>query len=162
MDASEGERFLHKRSIDDLDTNDNDEHWLWSHVGRIKRSIDTVLGTSDVQSNLKNRLKRDIFDFWGSSPTTEAPTREAPNAETTTAFNLFNNFWGSSNDETTTTTTNAPEVEHAVGHQNEHHGNDEEDDINPEDDNANNDLEDTATWSDNTLDSKLSRFCKFQ
>lgn len=74
---SEDQRFLHKRSINDLDSDDNDEHWLWTHVDRIKRSISNVLGSDNEQA--KSRSKRGLFDWWVTeAPISETTTTEAP------------------------------------------------------------------------------------
>lgn len=81
MDGSEGLRYLHKRSVDDIDSENNDEHWLWTHVNRIKRSIDSVIGTNNEPNN---RVKRGLFDSWFDTPT-EAPKQETTTAAPTTA-----------------------------------------------------------------------------
>lgn len=75
LDASEGHRFLSKRSIDQQD---NDEHWLWTHVDRIKRSIHGIFN-EDTKTN--NRVKRDWWDSWLTSPTTEEGTTSTTTTE---------------------------------------------------------------------------------
>lgn len=73
---------LHKRSASDLENSENDEHWLWSHVSRIKRSISDLLQSEE--SSVKNsRKKRDLWDPWGffDEKTTETPTTEKSTTE---------------------------------------------------------------------------------
>lgn len=80
MDASDGQQILHKRSVDDL--NNNDEHWLWAPVNRIKRSLHNVLGTGD--NHLTKRIKRFAWPW-------EVP-EEKSETEESTPENLRNSF----------------------------------------------------------------------
>lgn len=108
MDASEGQRFLHARSANEIDR--DDEHWLWSHVGRIKRSIQSVLGNEN--EHLNKRKKRDWAWPWedeSASETTEEPTTKEPT--TASSFNLFNPF-GFNNDEKVTTQSPEEDYHH--------------------------------------------------
>lgn len=59
MDVTDGQKFHQKHNIDDLE--DNDEHWLWTHVNRIKRSIHNVLESSN--DHITKRIKRGWFDW---------------------------------------------------------------------------------------------------
>lgn len=102
MDGPEGQQLLHARSVNEIEN--NDEHWLWAHVGRIKRSIESVLG-NDSQHGSK-RMKRGFFDFFDSnSETTEAPaTTQTPNEEApTTPYSIFDPFGLFDNKEEATT-----------------------------------------------------------
>lgn len=98
LDGSEGQQLLHARSVNEIEN--NDEHWLWAHVDRIKRSIESVLGNGKEHGN--KRMKRGLFDWdWGDDSKTEAPTTQSSNTEaSTTPFNIFGLF---GNDETPTT-----------------------------------------------------------
>lgn len=167
LDASEGQTFIHKRSTDDLDgENSNDEHWLWSNVNRIKRSINTVFGHGNEQSESK-RVKRGWFDDpWfplpSSSPDGETTTTQAP-------FNLFN--WGNlNNDEKTTTKASevqqpASMMHRAQADDSRHVEEDEDEDANTEDDD--NDIDDGSGFSkieetETVYRTTLERFCKFK
>lgn len=94
MDASEGQRFLHAKSANEIES--DDEHWLWAHVGRIKRSINSVLGNDNEHPN--KRIKRGFWDFLDTSETTEEVTTSTTSKP---LFNIFDSF-GSNNDEKTT------------------------------------------------------------
>lgn len=95
MDASEGHQLLHARRANEIES--DDEHWLWTHVGRIKRSIESVLRNDN--GHLSKRIKR---GFWPWENDNESETTET----TTTAKSLFDfDLFGSNNDEKTTATT---------------------------------------------------------
>lgn len=103
MDGSEGQRFLHARSANEIEN--DDEHWLWAHVDRIKRSIESVLGSGNGHPN--KRMKRDLFDWpsWGSDDaesdtTTETPTTQAPSTAAPLE-NFFGSLFGSNEKSTT-------------------------------------------------------------
>lgn len=79
LDASEGQRLLHARNVNEIES--NDEHWLWAHVGRIKRSIGSVIGDTSKYPN--KRIKRNTGWSWPwdtieNSDTTESTTPESP------------------------------------------------------------------------------------
>lgn len=95
MDASEGQRFHDAHSANE--TESDEEHWVWSHVDRIKRSIENVLGNDNQHPN--KRVRRGFWDLFD----TPSETTEEANKSTTTKpfFNLFDSF-GSSNDKKTT------------------------------------------------------------
>lgn len=166
MDASDGQRFLNKRNVDDLD---NDDHWLWSRVDRIKRSINTVLGSENEETKSKSRVKRGWFDDW--LPKTEAPS-DSETTTTTTEFSLFN--WGNTNNDEKTTekaTTKAPEEQQpaSILHRAQ---SDDSRSLDGEDDDGNNEDDDNEIYDGSggytkieetrtVYDTKLERFCKF-
>lgn len=166
LDASEGQRFLHKRSADDVDSENNDEHWLWSHVDRIKRSINTALGNENDETKSKNRVKRGFWDWGSDLLATEAPSN-GPTTTTEAPFSLFN--WGLTNNDDKSK-TEAPEPEHPAAVMNrpqsdESHNQDDDLDEPIEDDE--NDIDDGSgyrkieeTRTDYTT--TLERYCKFQ
>lgn len=92
MDGSEGHQVSHAHNANEIEN--NDEHWLWTHVDRIKRSIESVLGSGNVHGN--KRVKRDWSWGW-SDDTTETPS---PQETTTASFSFFSLF--GNNEETTT------------------------------------------------------------
>lgn len=125
MDGSEGQRFLHARSANEIEN--NDEHWLWDQVDRIKRSIESVLGHDNEHRS--KRMKRGLFDWIGGDEseneveTTEASTTESP---TTKAFDWLDPLGWNSDEKATTV---PPREDHY--HQND--GSPEEETTNQED-----------------------------
>ncbi|XP_055304960.1 uncharacterized protein LOC129569814 [Sitodiplosis mosellana] len=159
LDASEGQRFLHKRSVDDLDNENDDEHWLWSRVDRIKRSINTVFGNEDEGTKLKSRVKRGWFDDWLQ---TEAPTGETTTTTTEAPFNLFN--WGSTNnDEKSKTEAPESEPDQPAAIMNRAQADDSRD----QDEDDDNDIEDGSGYTKSTetrtvYEVKLERFFRLK
>lgn len=107
MDASEGQRFSHVRSANEIEN--DDEHWLWSHVSRIKRSIGSVFGNDNEQSI--KRVKRGFWDLW-NEPATEA-AEDAATTTTTTESSFFNfdPFGLMTDDKSTTKSPESEEVD---------------------------------------------------
>lgn len=165
MDASEGQRLLHKRSADDLDNENNDEHWLWSRVDRIKRSIDTVFGNDNERTKSKSRVKRGWFDW--AEPVESTPDDGVTTTTLKNPFESLFDFGNANKDEKST--TKAPEVEHPAANLNhaqadESRNEDEDEDSTPEDDD--NEIYDGSGYSKvevtrTVYETKLERFCKF-
>lgn len=80
LDASEGQRFLHARSANEIES--DDEHWLWAHVGRIRRSIASVLGNGNEHPN--KRIKRDFWDLFNTAKDSNEDDQTNSNEKTTT------------------------------------------------------------------------------
>lgn len=143
MDVSEGQRFLRKRSIDDFNNDDNDEHWLWSHVNRIKRSLNDALGTENEQLESNSRVKRNWFDWIG----TDAPSNVVTTTtEPSKGIDMFN--WFGSPNEDEKSTTKAPDFEQPAL---------EDDDNEIYDGSGYNQIDETHP----VIETKLERFCKF-
>lgn len=131
LDASEGWRSLHKRSIDN-----DDEHWLWSNVNRIKRSIHGML-QNPVS---KIRSKRGWFDDWLVTEEPKTTEKGKVVAEYTTEYTT--------------------EIIEETEEQNDH-SNDLETMNESEDDELDNEIDGSGTnESEFTNDRKLERFCK--
>lgn len=145
LDASEGQRFLHARSANEIES--DDEHWLWSQFSRVKRSIESVIGNGNQHHN--KRTKRGFWPW--ESDDTETTTTEEPT--TKSSFNWLDPF-GLSTDESST--TQSPEYDNR--HQNdgstedELEGNQEDLDIDPEEGSG-------SSRYDEAGDTE-SRFCK--
>lgn len=141
MDASEGQ---HKHSIADSDS--NDEHWLWTHVDRIKRSIHDVLGSG--KDHAANRVKR----FWPWDD--DKPKEEKPAPETSKGFDLFG--WKTDDEPT----PKPAHIEQRGEQEDESIQNaiEEEEDVDNEanDGSGSNPIDETT----DSFDSKLERFCK--
>lgn len=135
LDASDGQRFLHKRSIDDL-SNDN-EHWLWSRVDRIKRSVHSAWNGENDESEANSRVKRDFWDLFKTD--TETTTTPKPDH-----FNIPDVF------DTTQKTIDREQADHT-----DRNDIDEEDDGN-ENGSGGNNIDDSLSTS--TM--KLYQFCK--
>lgn len=105
LDESDDQQLHHRNGVNDFEN--NDEHWLWTRVDRMKRSIENVMGNSD--QHLGNRVKRQLFS-WFNEP--EAPKSEDSPPESPKP-NL--NFWdpfGLNSKKDEPSTTKAPEIEH--------------------------------------------------
>lgn len=148
MDASEGQKFLQKRTIADSDS--NDEHWLWTHVDRIKRSIHDALGNG--KDHAANRVKRWWWDEVKPKENDKPETTETPKG-----FDLFN--WNK-DDEPTQEPAHIEQSDRRNEQGDESIQNsieEEEDaDIDVNDGSGSNPLDETT----DSLNSKLERFCK--
>lgn len=140
LDASEGWRSLNKRSINN---DDDDSHWLWSNVNRIKRSIHGMLQSPES----KGRAKRDVFgnddNWWDIFSETEKP--KTNEKETVVVKH---------------TTEYTTEIIEETEEQNVH-SNDLETLNESEDDELGNEIDGSGTQEPEfTIDGKLEQFCK--
>lgn len=170
MDASDGHRYLNKRSIDS-DKADTDEHWLWSNVNRMKRSLDSVLYDENRKSGFVERVKRDLFDFWGlnsdsdsettTTSTTAAPSESEKKDESPSwPWNTLDSPSSSDTKETTTTKKPNDNILEDI-EQSDHTEHDDE--FESEDD-EDNEIDGSGLHKiddrNDVLEPKLERFCK--
>lgn len=78
LDASEGQHSINRRSFDAQadDMPNTDEHWLWSHVHRVKRDLfdwDWSFAPKDIDSSSERSTTATV--------TAEEASEEAPHAE---------------------------------------------------------------------------------